>query len=237
MKAFAALLDRLAYTPSRNDKLRLLADYFAATPDPDRDSVDGPWTLAAAGERSHPDTGARQRAVVVGASGWFFDAFTQRGRVIDGRTVQVGAFPISVDARHFERLAGARATLEKAEQLRQKVSGRRIVLGVDRLDYTKGIDVRLKTIEELLRRGAVTADELVFIQVAVPSREKVADYADMRRRISGVAMPARSITRLGSRNLMAPMSLTASTASGGRRGASQRATATSLSWTFLTLRA
>ena len=36
MKAFAALLDRLAYTPSRNDKLRLLADYFADTPDPDR---------------------------------------------------------------------------------------------------------------------------------------------------------------------------------------------------------
>ena len=36
MKAFAALLDRLAYTPSRNDKLRLLADYFAETPDPDR---------------------------------------------------------------------------------------------------------------------------------------------------------------------------------------------------------
>ncbi len=36
MKAFAALLDRLAYTPSRNDKLRLLADYFSTTPDPDR---------------------------------------------------------------------------------------------------------------------------------------------------------------------------------------------------------
>ena len=42
MKRFAELLDRLAYTPSRNDKLRLLADYFAATPDPDRG-----WTLAA----------------------------------------------------------------------------------------------------------------------------------------------------------------------------------------------
>ena len=42
MKPFAALLDRLAYTPSRNDKLRLLADYFAATPDPDRG-----WALAA----------------------------------------------------------------------------------------------------------------------------------------------------------------------------------------------
>ena len=42
MKQFAELLDRLAYTPSRNDKLRLLADYFAATPDPDRG-----WTLAA----------------------------------------------------------------------------------------------------------------------------------------------------------------------------------------------
>jgi DNA ligase-1 len=42
VKAFSALLDRLAYTPSRNDKLRLLADYFASTPDPDRG-----WALAA----------------------------------------------------------------------------------------------------------------------------------------------------------------------------------------------
>ena len=42
MKAFSALLDRLAYTPSRNDKLRLLADYFASAPDPDRG-----WALAA----------------------------------------------------------------------------------------------------------------------------------------------------------------------------------------------
>ncbi|MFG0273971.1 MAG: hypothetical protein ACF8QF_02825 [Phycisphaerales bacterium] len=59
------------------------------TPDDERDNTGGPWVLAAAAERSNPVEGPPQRVVVVGASGWFFDAFTQRGRIVDGRTVQV----------------------------------------------------------------------------------------------------------------------------------------------------
>ncbi len=101
----------------------------------------------------------------------------------EDRTVRVGAFPISIDTRRFETIAADPATCARAEQLQQKLGGRRIILGVDRLDYTKGIDVRLKTIEEMLRRKAATADEIVYVQIAVPSREKVAEYADMRRRI------------------------------------------------------
>ncbi|MFG0283465.1 MAG: trehalose-6-phosphate synthase, partial [Phycisphaerales bacterium JB039] len=101
----------------------------------------------------------------------------------DDRAVRVGAFPISIDVTSFEAIASDPQTKARAAQLRDRLENRRIILGVDRLDYTKGIDVRLKTIEELLRRGAVHADEFVFIQIAVPSREKVTEYADMRRRI------------------------------------------------------
>jgi trehalose 6-phosphate synthase len=107
------------------------------------------------------------------------------GSVMDfeGRKVRVGAFPISIDTARFEEVAADAETLVRADQLRQRLGRRRIILGVDRLDYTKGIDVRLKTIEELLRRNAASADEIVYVQIAVPSREKVAEYADMRRRI------------------------------------------------------
>ncbi len=57
-------------------------------PDPARDDADGPWTLAAAIERASPaDAGRTQRLVVVGASGWFFDPFTRRAELIEGRTV------------------------------------------------------------------------------------------------------------------------------------------------------
>jgi hypothetical protein len=80
----ARWLDFWSIPQDRRERLR-----DPPTPDPERDNVDGPWILAAAAERSNPVDPGTQRAVVVGASGWFFDAFTQRGRIVDGRTVQV----------------------------------------------------------------------------------------------------------------------------------------------------
>jgi trehalose 6-phosphate synthase len=102
----------------------------------------------------------------------------------EGRRVRVGAFPISIDVANFERLAADPGVAKRRDQLRARAEAeRRIVLGVDRLDYTKGIDVRLRAIEEVLRRGRLKADEFVFMQVAVPSRESAAEYVDMRSRI------------------------------------------------------
>jgi len=103
---------------------------------------------------------------------------------VDGRTVRVGAFPISIDTRHFEELAGSEPIIKRETELRHQLGpDRKVILGVDRLDYTKGIDVRLRAIEEIFRRGRYTCEDVVFIQVAVPSREKVAEYAEMRSRI------------------------------------------------------
>lgn len=100
------------------------------------------------------------------------------------RVCRVSNFPISIDFKKFEGLATSADVLVKAEKLRQKLGPeRRILLGVDRLDYTKGIDVRLRAMEEVLRRGKFTAEDVVFIQVAVPSRENVAEYVDMRSSI------------------------------------------------------
>lgn len=104
-----------------------------------------------------------------------------------GRNVRVGAFPISIDFKAFEAGAMQQATVRKANDLRRKVgSTRKLLLSVDRLDYTKGMDGRLLAFEELLRRKVVTVDDCLFMQVAVPSRESVDEYKQMRAHIEGI---------------------------------------------------
>jgi trehalose 6-phosphate synthase len=115
----------------------------------------------------------------------FSDAKTGGNRIfVEGRQVRAESFPISIDAGHFESLAQRSDVLDAAQHIRNDVgASRKLVLGVDRLDYTKGIDVRLRAIGEMFRRGRVTAEDVVFIQIAVPSRESVDEYAEMRSRI------------------------------------------------------
>jgi trehalose 6-phosphate synthase len=101
-----------------------------------------------------------------------------------GRKVRVGSFPISIDVRTFEEKAREPLVRDRAQQLRQMLgSWRKVILGVDRLDYTKGIDIRLKAFDELLERGRRSANDCVFVQVAVPSREDVAEYAELRAQV------------------------------------------------------
>jgi trehalose 6-phosphate synthase len=97
-----------------------------------------------------------------------------------GRTVRASTFPISIDFETHAELAASPAVERKLHALEKRMAGRRVLLGVDRLDYTKGIDVRLTAFEALLERRPEAARQLVFIQVAVPSREDVKDYATMR---------------------------------------------------------
>lgn len=99
------------------------------------------------------------------------------------RKVRVGSFPISIDFHEFESLAEHPNTVARAKQIRRQLGGRKIILCVDRLDYTKGIDLRLKTFEHLLERRSITAEKHVLVQVAVPSRESVQEYADLRTHV------------------------------------------------------
>jgi trehalose 6-phosphate synthase len=110
---------------------------------------------------------------------------TRKGLIAyEGRTVVAKAFPISIDARDFDRLAASPDVVARAEEIRKELGNpNKIVLGVDRLDYTKGISVRLRAFEELLEEGAVTAPDTVLVQVATPSRERVEHYVHMRETI------------------------------------------------------
>jgi trehalose 6-phosphate synthase len=102
----------------------------------------------------------------------------------DGRTVTAKAFPISIDVAAFDRLARSPEVLARAAEIREELGQpEKIVLGVDRLDYTKGIGVRLEAFEELLEDGAIEAPSTVLVQVATPSRERVEHYVTMRETI------------------------------------------------------
>jgi trehalose 6-phosphate synthase len=102
----------------------------------------------------------------------------------DGRRVKVGAFPISIDSAQLDEMARRPEVQERAKQIRADLGDpERIILGVDRLDYTKGIDVRLRAFEELLAEGRVHEADTVFIQLATPSRERVEHYQKMRNDI------------------------------------------------------
>ena len=102
----------------------------------------------------------------------------------DGRHVQVGAFPISIDAASFAESARQPETAERAALLRSEMGDpHRLLLGVDRLDYTKGIDVRLRALHELLAAGRVDPESVAMVQLATPSRERVDQYQAMRRSI------------------------------------------------------
>lgn len=97
-----------------------------------------------------------------------------------GRKVTVDAFPISIDTERYQNMASEPEVITAAERFRAGWDHRKIILGVDRMDYTKGIDIRLRAFEEVLRRGTYTADQCVFIQIAVPTRQSVDEYADLR---------------------------------------------------------
>ena len=103
---------------------------------------------------------------------------------LGSRTVQVGAFPISIDSRELDHAARDRNIRRRAREIRAELGNpRKILLGVDRLDYTKGINVRLKAFSELLAEGRAKRDDTVLVQLATPSRERVESYQILRNDI------------------------------------------------------
>ena len=92
------------------------------------------------------------------------------------------AFPISIDAAGFEELAQLPGGHRSARsEIREALGNpRKIFLGVDRLDYTKGIYARLRAYAELIEDGHLDVEDAVFVQVAVPSREQVEQYRILR---------------------------------------------------------
>jgi trehalose-6-phosphate synthase len=92
--------------------------------------------------------------------------------------------PISIDFDDFESVAATPETRSAVVELRAELGAPdHVLLGVDRLDYTKGIDLRLRAFESLLENRPDLAGRIVLVQVAVPSREAVEEYQVIRRNV------------------------------------------------------
>jgi alpha,alpha-trehalose-phosphate synthase [UDP-forming]/trehalose-phosphatase len=107
----------------------------------------------------------------------------QRGGVIEhsGQRTRLGVFPISIDIDEVEEIAAGRSTRQRMSQIRARLGDPEVILlGVDRLDYTKGIGLRLRAFAALLESGDLDPEQHVLVQVATPTREGVEHYQDER---------------------------------------------------------
>jgi trehalose 6-phosphate synthase len=118
-----------------------------------------------------------------------------RGRVLTpglletagGRRLRAGAFPISIDTAQIERQAADSADKPSVRKLRESLSGRALAIGVDRLDYSKGLPERFRAFERYLQRHPKQRGGLTFLQIAPVSRGEVAEYKALRQELEQLA--------------------------------------------------
>mgnify|MGYP002630079890 CR=1 FL=1 len=109
---------------------------------------------------------------------------SRSGLDVDGRAVTVRSFPIGIDFQRYDEAANDHAVTEAAQDLRAQLGQpHTVMLGVDRLDYTKGIDVRLRAFKELLADELLHPSQVSMIQIAEPSRDQVDAYVSLRERV------------------------------------------------------
>ncbi|HEY9064768.1 MAG TPA: trehalose-6-phosphate synthase [Burkholderiaceae bacterium] len=104
-----------------------------------------------------------------------------------GRELRVRAYPIGIDVGAFHSLLAQRESQETMHMLRQQYAKRRLLVGVDRLDYTKGLPQRFRAFRELLANYPENRMSATLIQVASPTREAVLAYEDIRHELEGLA--------------------------------------------------
>lgn len=113
-----------------------------------------------------------------------------RGQVLlaraRGRTTRIGAFPISIDYKVFMRQAASEEVTRGARKLHTLLPDCKLILGIDRLDYTKGIPLRLRAFQNVLTRYPELQERISLIQVVVPSREDIAEYRDLKLEIEQI---------------------------------------------------
>ncbi|MDE2148562.1 MAG: trehalose-6-phosphate synthase [Gammaproteobacteria bacterium] len=103
------------------------------------------------------------------------------------RSAVVRSFPIGIDVDNFVQLAGSAEAKRQAERLAtRRFAGRQLIVGVDRLDYTKGLPLRFLAYELLLETYPETHGRLVYLQIAPPTRGAVPEYAQIRAELEGL---------------------------------------------------
>jgi len=106
---------------------------------------------------------------------------------LDGRTVAIAAFPVGIETDGFARLAARAAEGPEVSRLAESLAGRALILGVDRLDYSKGLPGRLEAIAELLERRPQWRRRITFLQIAPVSRGELRQYRALRAELDALA--------------------------------------------------
>ena len=134
-----------------------------------------------------------------------------------GRRVRLGVFPVEIDAQIFADTAAREANSPEAVRLRESLAGQAMILGVDRMDPTKGLPQRLAAYQCLLESRPEWRRRVTFLQIAAQSRTEVAAYRDLREAIEQEAghinslfsepdwTPLRLMARAGQRETVAGM--------------------------------
>ena len=110
-----------------------------------------------------------------------------RVKLPGGGTVAVGAFPIGIDARRIAQQSAAAVNKPAVRALRDSLSGRKLAIGVDRLDYSKGLPERFRAFGRFIERHPGERGKLTFLQIAPVSRGDVAEYQHLRDQLEGIA--------------------------------------------------
>ncbi len=116
------------------------------------------------------------------------------GRIVDdhhveafGRTIEVRAFPIGIDAENFAEMAASEESIGRFVRMTDVLHGQDQIIGVDRLDYTKGLPDRFRAFEKLLESYPENRGHVTLMQIAPVSRGEVEDYVDLRRELEEMA--------------------------------------------------
>jgi trehalose 6-phosphate synthase len=104
-----------------------------------------------------------------------------------GRRVVARAYPIGIDVGAFQRLAGSNESRQTEAMLKKQYGHRRLLVGIDRLDYSKGLPHRFRAFRELLAKYPENVNSATLIQIASPTRETVHAYEELRRELEGLA--------------------------------------------------
>lgn len=104
-----------------------------------------------------------------------------------GRTLRAAAFPIGIDTATVAGFAAEAAGSRQTVRLRESLRGRSLVIGVDRLDYSKGLVQRMEAFERMLHDYPGNRGRVVLLQIAPPSRQDVPEYMEIRRQLEATA--------------------------------------------------
>ena len=106
---------------------------------------------------------------------------------LDGRVTRIGAFPVSIETRDYARIAGEADETSFTRELRDSLAGRKLLIGVDRLDYSKGIIHRIEAFSHFLETETAWRNRVIYLQITPKSRENIPEYGDMVRAVNELA--------------------------------------------------